>query len=343
MQSLVQTQPEQTILPGDNTHLIRDRYLTRDELTDSLADYVELCALYAESILKHENAQLHGDRDEILRREMHEETLMRRISSNMDKLLAYMQIDIKFRKANKKALYPVPKINPRLAPPGSVQEVHNMKEGLKDECRNIIQIAFLPEPEEGTSGGPRVTLPGEDIPDAPAGHREEERHEAEERRPNLSINTNTNPSTNSSSGPTQGTQPRHPDKATDRTVNFQDRQQHRTNVISKVQQRLANMSHSQDQANNANVRPNCSNCTEHWSLWPQNADHSRDNQSSDSSDTDSIGHWDSNWQDRKCTACGIRGHTSYYCERKRKGELYCNRCRRDTHCDATCSRHHNSM
>ena len=80
-----------------------------------------------------------------------------------------------------------------------------MKNRLKDEGRNIIQIAFLPEPEEGASGGPRITLPGEDIPDAPGRRREDER------RSNLSVNTNN--------GPTQGAQPRHTDR-TDRTVNF---------------------------------------------------------------------------------------------------------------------------
>ena len=175
MQSLVQTQPELTILPGDDIPLVRDRYLSRNELIERLSNYVDLCVLYAESTLRHESAQLHGDRDEILRKEMHEETLMLRISSNMDKLLAHIQRDIRFRKANRKIQYPTPKINPRIAPPVSAQEICKMKDRLKDEGRNIMQIAFLPEPEEGASGGPRITIPGEDIPDAPGRHREEER------------------------------------------------------------------------------------------------------------------------------------------------------------------------
>ena len=331
MQRLVQTQPELTILPGDDTPLVRDRYLLRDELIDRLSNYVDLCVLYAESALRHESAQLHGDRDEILRKEMYEETLMQRISSNMDKLLAHMQRDIKFRKTNRKIQYPTPKINPRIAPPVSAQEIRKMKEELKDEGRNIIQITFLPESEEGARGGPRITMPGEDIPDAPGRCREEER------RSNLSVNTN--------SGPTQGTQSRHTDRVTDRTVNFQDREHHRTNVISEVQQNLMNISNSQnsqDQANNANVCFDRSDHTEHQNPWPRNADHSRDNHSSDSSDTDSIGHWDSNWQNKKCTACGFHGHTYYSSEKKRKGELYCKRCNRYTHCDATCSRQCNS-
>ena len=331
MQSLVQTQPELTILPVDDIPLVRDRYLSRDELTERLSNYVDLCVLYTESTLRHESAQLHGDRDEILRKEMHEETLMQRIASNMDKLLAHMQRDIRFRKANRKIQYPTPKINPRIAPPVSAQEIRKMKDGLKDESRNIIQIAFLPEPEEGARGGPRINMPGEDIPDTPGRCREEER------RSNLSVNTN--------SRPTQGTQPHHTDRVTDRTVNFQDREQHRTNVISEVQQDLMNISNSQnsqDQVNNVNIRPDHPDHTEHQNPWPRNADHSRDNQSSDSSDTDSIGHWDSNWQNKKCTACRFCSHTYYNCEKKRKGELYCKRCNRYTHCDATCSRQRNS-
>ena len=191
---------------------------------------------------------------------MHESTLMQRISSNMDKLLGHMQRDIKFRKANKKIQYPVPRINPRLAPPGSAQEIHTMKDRLKDEGKNIMQIAFLPEPEEGTSGGPRMIMPGEDIPDTPGRCREEER------RSNLSVNTNN--------GLTQGEQLRHTDRAADRTVNFQDREQHRTNVISEVQQNLMNISNSsnlQDQTNNANIYSDCPDHTEHQNQnpWPQ--------------------------------------------------------------------------
>ena len=263
---------------------------------------------------------------------MHKDILMSRISSNMDKLLSHMQRDNRFRKANKKALYPIPRINPRLSPASSTQEIHNMKSGLKDKCKGIIQIAFLPEPEEGASGGPRVVTPGEDIPDATGRPREEGR------RSNLSVNTNTAP--NTSNGLAQHAQQCPTDRAADRTVNFHDREQHRTNVISKVQQNFMNISNSpnsHDQANNANIFPDRPDHSDHLNPWPRNTDHSRDNQSSDSSDTDSIGYWDNNWHSKKCTACGLHGHTQYNCEKKRKGELYCSRCKRYSHCNATCS------
>ena len=134
-----------------------------------------------------------------------------------------------------------------------------MKDGLKDEGKNIMQIAFLPEPEEGASGGPTVIMPGEDTPDAPGRRRKEER------RSNLSVNTNN--------GPTQGAQQCHTDRAADRTVNFQDREQHRTSVISEVQQNLMNISNSrnlQDQTNNTNVCSDRPDHTEHQNQnpWP---------------------------------------------------------------------------
>ena len=132
------------------------------------------------------------------------------------------------------------------------------------------------------------------------------------------------------------------DRPADRTVNFHDREQHRTNVISEVQQNLMNISNSQnshDQANNMNIH---ADHPDHQNPWPRNTDQNPDNQSSGSSDMDSIGHWDNNWHSQKCTACSFRGHTSYNCEKKRKGELYCNRCKRYTHCDAMCSVLHNS-
>ena len=264
MQSLVTTQPELAILPGDDVPLIRDRYLTCYELIERLNHYIDLCVMYGECSLRHKNAQLSGDRDEILRKEMHEEILMSRISSNMDKLLGHMQRGNKFRKANKKAMYPIPKINPRASPAGSAAEIHSMKNGLKDECRGISQIAFLPEPEEGASREPRVVTPGEDIPDATGRPREEGR------RSNLSVNTNITPNTNSR--PAQHTQQHPTDRTADRTVNFQDREQHRTNVISEVQQNLMNISNSQNshgQVNNANV---CPDCPDHQNPWPRNAD-----------------------------------------------------------------------
>ena len=320
MQRLVTTQEELTMLPEDDIHIVRGRYLSHYELLERLNHYTDLCVIYGECFLRHEEAQLSRERDKILRKELHEEILMSRVSSNMDKILGQLIRDNKFRKANKELTYPTPRINSRASSVSSVTEICSMKDGLQDGCRVIFLVAFLPEPEEGATREPTVVTPREDIPNA-AGRPREER-----RRSNLSFNTapNTN---NAQQHPT--------DRPADRTVNFHDREQHRTNIISEVQQNLMNMSNSQnsnDQASNANIRPDC---PDHQNPWSRNTDQNRDNQSSGSSDTDSIGHWDNNWHSQKCTACGLCGHTAYNCEKKRNGELYCNRCRRYTHCDAT--------
>ena len=234
MQHLITTQPELTILPGDDVPLVRGRYLSCYELLERLNHYINLCVMYGECFLRHEEAQLSRERDEILRTEMHEEILMSRISSNMDKILGQLIRDNKFRKANKKLMYPTPRINPRASPVGSVTEVCSMKDALKDECRGILQVAFLPEPEEGANREPTVVTPGEDIPDAMGRPREERR------RSNLSVNTT--PNTNN--GSAQHAQQRPTDRSADRTVNLHDREQHRTNVISEVQQNLMNISNS---------------------------------------------------------------------------------------------------
>ena len=79
------------------------------------------------------------------------EILMSRVSSNMDKIMGQLIRDNKFRKANKKLTYPTPKVNPRASSVSSVTEICSMKDALQDECRGILQVAFLPEPEEGSN------------------------------------------------------------------------------------------------------------------------------------------------------------------------------------------------
>ena len=172
------------------------------------------------------------DTNETLQKELDQEILMARISSIMDKIMNSLLKDISFRKGNKKAIYPTPKVNPRASSFTSTGELRSMKAAVEDECRGIMQVAFITEQDEGASS--RVITPGEDIPDATAKPRDERR------RFNLSVNTNNT----------------HP---TDRpTVNFNNREHHRTNVISEVQQNLMNISNSNDRVSNANIHPDCS-------------------------------------------------------------------------------------
>ena len=307
MQCLITMHPELTILPGDNLPVVRNRYLTCYELLERLNHYIDLCIRYRECFLRHEEAQLCMDTNETLRKELDQEILMQRISSIMDRIMNSLIKDISFRKNNKKVIYPTLKVNPRASSFTSTGELHSMKAALEDECRGIMQVAFITEPDEGASS--REIIPGEDIPDDTARPRDKRR------RSNLSVNTNN-------------TCP------TDRpTVNFNDREHHRTNVISEVQQNLMNISNSNDRVSNANVH---SDCSDNPNPWSRNTDHNRDNQSSVSSDAESIGHWDNNWQNQKCSACGNHSHNTWNCEKKRR-ELYCSRCRKDTHCDSTCS------
>ena len=171
MQRLITRHLELTILPGDDLPIVRNRYLTCYELLERLNHYIDLCIRYGECFLRHEEAQLCMDTNETLRKELVQEILMARISSNMDKIMNSLLKDISFRKGNKKVIYPIPKVNPRASSVTSINKLRSMKAALEDECRGIMQVAFITEPDEGASS--RVITPGEDIPDATARPREE--------------------------------------------------------------------------------------------------------------------------------------------------------------------------
>ena len=246
MECLIARHLELSILPGDDLPIVRNRYLSCYELKERLHHYIDLCIRYGECTLRHEEAHLCMDTNERLRKELDQEILMRRISSIMDKVFNSLLKDISFRKSNKKVIYPTPKVNTRATSFTSTEELHDMKATLEDEYKGIMQVAFLPEPEEGIRSG--VVIPGEDIPDNTGRPRDERR------RSNLSVTTtNTCPA--------------------DRpTVNFDDREHHRKSIISEVQQNLMNISSSNDRANNANIHPDH---PENPNPSSRNTDHNR--------------------------------------------------------------------
>ena len=106
MQCLITRHPELTILPGHDLPIVRNRYLTRYELLERLNHYIDMCINYGECFLRHDEAQLCRDTNETLRKELVEEILMARISSNMDKIMSSLFRDISFRKGNKKWFTP---------------------------------------------------------------------------------------------------------------------------------------------------------------------------------------------------------------------------------------------
>ena len=253
--------------------------------------------------------QLYVDSDDQLAEEVNQEILMNRISKILDKITNAFIKDASFRKKNKKITYPTPQIDSRSTMFTSTEQLGDMKSALEDELRSILEIAFIPEPE-GEAGNRILMTPGEDIPDDTGRPREERR------RPNLTTTTNT--------------------QATERpppTVNFDDRDQHRRTAMTEVQQTLMNISTNNDRAKNMNV------CLDHPEThqWPRNNDHNQANHSSTSSDTDSMGHWHNNWAEQECSACKNQGHTPANCLKRKRGELYCYRCRKNTHRNTTCS------
>ena len=80
-------------------------------------------------------------------------------------------------------------------------------------------------------------------------------------------------------------------RPTDRPlVDFEERR----NILNEVR----NITNNENRTNMANVHPD-----------------QPDNHSSSSSDVELVGHWDNNWAEQKCNACGKRGHTSRTCEK----------------------------
>ena len=78
-------------------------------------------------------------------------------------------------------------------------------------------------------------------------------------------------------------------RPTDRPrVDFEERRY----VLDEVR----NITNSENRANTANI------CPDH----PDRPD----NHCSNSSDAELVGHWDNNWAEQRCTACGVQGHTS---------------------------------
>ena len=166
------------------------------------------------------------DTDECHAQELNQEIQMNRISNILDKIINTLLKDISFRKRNKKVTYPTPKLNPRSTTLTSMDQLHEMKTALEDEMKGIIQITFVPEAEMED----RITLiAGEDIPDDTGRPRDDRRRQK-------------------SNGHNQH-------RATQPTVNFDDRKQHRRTTMNEVQQTLLNISTNNDQVNNTNARP----------------------------------------------------------------------------------------
>ena len=297
-----------TTLPGEDFRMYNDVLMQRSEVEERLGIYAELSIKYAQSCIKLEATQLITNERERGDEEYNLEVLMRRISGILDKIVNSFARDNTLRKRRKKITIPLPKLNVRVTTYTMIRQVKELAEALNDELENIMKLAFKPEELDPEVRANMII--GDDIPD------ENETRGRQTQRGGATTHASNNT------------------RSTERLqVNFKERDEQRRNTLAEVRNTMLNITNSGNQANAANVCPDCQDGLQ----WPRNNDRGRDNMSSASSDAESVGHWDNNWTDQDCSAGGDRGHLARNCPKKQRGELYCSRCRKTTHCDATCS------
>ena len=226
--------PDLQFIPGNNWPSTHTRYLRREELEERLGAYFKVSVQYGKCILELEAAQLILDTDERHRLEYGLELLIRRMANRIDKILSILARDNMLRKRGKKRVYTLPHVNPRAANINSTKDARQMGKEIEEDIMEILNYAFIPLPE-GDGDRPRVCYDGSDIPDDNTGR---------------SRNTRTN------QGPTNNrtNTARNQDK-TQLTVNFNDRDHHRTSTLEDVQQRLTQMAQEDNSANTESVRP----------------------------------------------------------------------------------------
>ena len=230
--------PDLQFLPGDNWPSMHTRYLRREELEERLGAYIEVSVQYGKCILELDAAQLILDIDEKHRLEYSLELLIQRITNCLDEILSILARDNMLRKKGKKRVYTLPSVNPRAVNINSTEDARRMQKDIEKDIMEIINYAFKPIPE-GEEDRPTICYDGSDIPDDNT------------RRPR-STRTNQGTTNNNITNRTNTT--RNQDR-TQHTVNFNDRDHHRTSTLEDVQQQLTQMAQEDNSANTENVRP----------------------------------------------------------------------------------------
>ena len=320
--------PELQFLPGDDWCLTHTRYLRREELQDRLGAYCELSVKYAKSVIEFDAVQLILDTDERHRIEYSLELLIQRITNRLDEILSILARDNMLRKKGKKRVYTLPRINPRAATLNSTDDAHKLGRDIQEDVMEILDYAFKPIPE-GQEDNIQVCYDGSDIPD----------DNTKKKCPIGDKRTAQGPTGH---GSTNRTNPgRNQDRA-QHTVNFEDRNSHRTSALEDMQQRLTQMAQKNGSTNMENVRPACpSDNIQGNRRWRNMAErHQRSNghdtHSSSASDSGTSTDWDGHWTTQECSACGLEGHNARNCRAKQSNELWCTRCNRNNHCNQTC-------
>ena len=320
--------PELQYLVGDNWRPTHSLYLRRQELKERLNAYTELSVKYAKSIIELDVVQLVFDMDERLTIEYSLKLLIQHITNRLDEILSILARDNMLRKRGKKRVYTLPRINPRAANFNSTDDIQKIGREIQDDVQEIMDYAFNPNPE-GEESSIQVCDDGSDIPNDNTWR-------------NCGVDDwKTNKAPTDQNNPTRPNVRQNSDK-THHTVNFDDREQHRTSALEDVQQKLTQMAQKDNNTNTENVRharPN--NEMPNSRRWRNMAERHQqanvqDTNSSAASNSGMSTDWDGRWGTQECSACGQDGHNSRSCRARRSNELWCTRCNRNNHCNNTC-------
>ena len=126
------------------------------------------------------------------------------------------------RKRGKKRVYTLPRINPRAANLNSTDDTQKLGREIQDNVMEILDYAFNPIPE-GEEDGIQVCYDGSDIPD----DNTRRNHGTGDRK------TNQAPSGHNNTARVNIGQD---SDRTHHTVNFDNREQHRTSTLEDVLQ-----------------------------------------------------------------------------------------------------------
>ena len=143
------------------------------------------------------------------------------------------------RKRGKKCVYTLPRLNPRAATLNSTKDAHKLGKDIEGDVVEILNYALKPI-QEGEEDRVRTCYDGSDIPD-----------DNTKRPPNVMSKTNQN--STSSNVTTRTNTGRAQDRA-QHTVNFKNREQHRTITLEDIQQWLTQMVQKGKSANTENIR-----------------------------------------------------------------------------------------
>ena len=139
------------------------------------------------------------------------------------------------RKRGKKRVYTLPRINPRAAKLNSTEDAQKLGREIQDDVMEILHYAFNPIPEE-EEDRIEVCYDGSDILDNNT-----------RRKKTNQLPTGHNNTIRVSTGQ-NADRPHH-------TVNFDNREQHRTSTLDEVQQQLTQMAQGNSSTNMANIHP----------------------------------------------------------------------------------------